>query len=100
MREAESRYRACLPKLFLIAQAQRVGGVGAEGRDAPEASPFIEAKGGVLVYAGFQAQQRDAEAEPAGDGVQEAFIDEPRVRVVSIHEQGRWPHSGAIIDLR
>jgi acetoin utilization protein AcuC len=34
-----------------------------------------------------------------GDGVQEAFLDEPRVRVVSIHEQGRWPHSGAADDL-
>jgi acetoin utilization protein AcuC len=33
-----------------------------------------------------------------GDGVQEAFLDEPRVRVVSIHEQGRWPHSGAADD--
>jgi len=34
-----------------------------------------------------------------GDGVQEAFIDEPRVRVVSIHEQGRWPYSGAADDV-
>jgi acetoin utilization protein AcuC len=34
-----------------------------------------------------------------GDGVQEAFLDEPRVRVVSIHEQGRWPHSGAADDV-
>jgi acetoin utilization protein AcuC len=33
-----------------------------------------------------------------GDGVQEAFLDEPRVRVVSIHEQGRWPHTGAADD--
>jgi acetoin utilization protein AcuC len=33
-----------------------------------------------------------------GDGVQEAFLDEPRVRVASIHEQGRWPHSGAADD--
>jgi len=33
-----------------------------------------------------------------GDGVQEAFLDESRVRVVSIHEQGRWPHSGAAGD--
>ena len=33
-----------------------------------------------------------------GDGVQEAFLDEPRVRVVSIHERGRWPHSGAVDD--
>lgn len=34
-----------------------------------------------------------------GDGVQETFLDEPRVRVVSIHEQGRWPHSGAADDV-
>jgi acetoin utilization protein AcuC len=33
-----------------------------------------------------------------GDGVQEAFLDESRVRVVSIHEQGRWPHTGAADD--
>jgi acetoin utilization protein AcuC len=33
-----------------------------------------------------------------GDGVQDAFLDEPRVRVVSIHEQGRWPYSGAADD--
>jgi len=33
-----------------------------------------------------------------GDGVQEAFLDESRVRVVSIHEQGRWPYSGAAGD--
>lgn len=34
-----------------------------------------------------------------GDGVQEAFLDERRVRVVSIHERGRWPHSGAADDV-
>ena len=34
-----------------------------------------------------------------GDGVQDAFLDEPRVRFVSIHEQGRWPHSGAADDV-
>lgn len=33
-----------------------------------------------------------------GDGVQEAFLDEARVRVVSIHERGRWPCSGAADD--
>ena len=31
-----------------------------------------------------------------GDGVEEAFAGEPRVRTVSIHEAGRWPHSGAM----
>jgi acetoin utilization protein AcuC len=34
-----------------------------------------------------------------GDGVQDAFLDEARVRVVSIHEQGRWPYSGAADDV-
>ncbi len=34
-----------------------------------------------------------------GDGVQDAFLDEPRVRCVSIHEQGRWPYSGARDDV-
>jgi acetoin utilization protein AcuC len=33
-----------------------------------------------------------------GDGVQDAFVDEPRVMTVSIHEQDRWPHSGASDD--
>lgn len=33
-----------------------------------------------------------------GDGVQAAFLDEPRVRVISIHEADRWPHSGAVDD--
>jgi len=30
-----------------------------------------------------------------GDGVEEAFAGEPRVRPVSIHESDRWPHTGA-----
>jgi acetoin utilization protein AcuC len=34
-----------------------------------------------------------------GDGVQDAFLDEVRVRVVSIHEQGRWPNTGAADDV-
>lgn len=33
-----------------------------------------------------------------GDGVQAAFLDEPRVQVISIHEADRWPHSGAVDD--
>jgi acetoin utilization protein AcuC len=32
------------------------------------------------------------------DGVQDAFAGEPRVSVVSIHEAGRWPHTGAADD--
>ena len=30
-----------------------------------------------------------------GDGVQDAFADEPRVLTISVHEAGRWPHTGA-----
>ncbi len=33
-----------------------------------------------------------------GDGVQDAFRDDPRVHTVSIHERGRWPYSGAAED--
>jgi acetoin utilization protein AcuC len=29
-----------------------------------------------------------------GDGVADAFADDDRVLVVSVHEAGRWPHSG------
>jgi acetoin utilization protein AcuC len=28
------------------------------------------------------------------DGVQDAFLDDPRVLVVSVHEASRWPHTG------
>jgi acetoin utilization protein AcuC len=31
-----------------------------------------------------------------GDGVADAFAGEPRVLVVSVHEAGRWPHSGLL----
>lgn len=34
-----------------------------------------------------------------GDGVQDAFLDEPRVRFVSIHERDRWPHTGGADDV-
>jgi len=30
-----------------------------------------------------------------GDGVEDAFANEPRVRTISIHEAGRWPHTGS-----
>lgn len=33
-----------------------------------------------------------------GDGVQDAFEQEPRVRMISIHERGRWPHTGDVSD--
>lgn len=31
-----------------------------------------------------------------GDGVADAFTDDPRVLVLSVHEAGRWPHSGRL----
>jgi acetoin utilization protein AcuC len=33
-----------------------------------------------------------------GDGVEDAFRNEPRVLAISIHERDRWPHSGTIDD--
>jgi acetoin utilization protein AcuC len=33
-----------------------------------------------------------------GDGVQDAFAADPRVFMLSIHEAGRWPHTGALDD--
>ncbi len=35
-----------------------------------------------------------------GDGVEDAFVDEPRVMTVSIHEQDRWPYTGQVGDRR
>jgi len=32
------------------------------------------------------------------DAVQDAFAADARVRIASIHEEGRWPHSGALGD--
>ena len=34
-----------------------------------------------------------------GDGVQDAFADDPRVWTLSIHEAGRWPYTGGRDDL-
>ncbi len=33
-----------------------------------------------------------------GDGVEIAFTGDPRVLAISIHEAGRWPHSGKLAD--
>jgi len=33
-----------------------------------------------------------------GDGVQDAFASDPRVLTISVHEAGRWPHTGAADD--
>ena len=33
-----------------------------------------------------------------GDGVQDAFHDDPRVLTISVHEDGRWPFTGRVED--
>lgn len=33
-----------------------------------------------------------------GDGVEDAFAEDPRVVMLSVHEAGRWPHTGAATD--
>ena len=33
-----------------------------------------------------------------GDAVQDAFEDDPRVWTISLHERGRWPHTGSSSD--
>ena len=33
-----------------------------------------------------------------GDGVEAAFIDDPRVTTLSVHEENRWPYSGKMQD--
>lgn len=35
-----------------------------------------------------------------GDGVEDAFAADPRVTTISVHEAGRWPHTGAVTDTR
>lgn len=35
-----------------------------------------------------------------GDGVEEAFAADPRIVTISVHEAGRWPHTGAVDDTR
>lgn len=35
-----------------------------------------------------------------GDGVENAFADDSRVLTISIHEEDRWPYSGAVDDRR
>ena len=35
-----------------------------------------------------------------GDGVEDAFADDPRVFTISVHEAGRWPHTGALDERR
>jgi acetoin utilization protein AcuC len=52
---------------------------------------LLDAGVGRLLYVDLDAHH--------GDGVQDAFADDPRVHTVSIHEQGRWPHTGAADDV-
>ncbi|WP_420822831.1 acetoin utilization protein AcuC [Allostella humosa] len=33
-----------------------------------------------------------------GDGVEDAFAEDDRVLTISVHEEGRWPHSGLLAD--
>ncbi|MEO3471511.1 acetoin utilization protein AcuC [Roseomonas sp. CAU 1739] len=33
-----------------------------------------------------------------GDGVQDAFHDDPRIFTLSVHEEGRWPFTGGVDD--
>ena len=35
-----------------------------------------------------------------GDGVEEAFAQEPRVMTISVHEENRWPRTGRLEDRR
>ncbi|NNE24838.1 MAG: acetoin utilization protein AcuC [Rhizobiales bacterium] len=35
-----------------------------------------------------------------GDGVEDAFADDPRVFTISVHEENRWPNSGLLRDRR
>lgn len=53
---------------------------------------FLELGGERVLYVDLDAHH--------GDGVEDAFVDEARVMTVSIHEQGRWPYSGASADRR
>ena len=51
---------------------------------------WLDAGLGNLVYLDIDAHH--------GDGVQDAFVDDPRVLTISIHEAGRWPGTGLAED--
>ncbi|MDJ0813431.1 MAG: acetoin utilization protein AcuC [Woeseiaceae bacterium] len=53
---------------------------------------FLDSACGRVLYVDLDAHH--------GDGVEEAFADEARVMTLSIHEQDRWPYSGAADDRR
>jgi acetoin utilization protein AcuC len=47
---------------------------------------FLKADSKSVLYIDFDAHH--------GDGVEDAFLDEPRVATISIHETKRWPFTG------
>lgn len=53
---------------------------------------LLEAGLGRVLYVDLDAHH--------GDGVEDAFAADSRVFTISIHEAGRWPHTGAIGDRR
>jgi acetoin utilization protein AcuC len=53
---------------------------------------FLALGAGRVAYVDFDAHH--------GDGVEDAFADEPRVMTISIHEADRWPRTGALQDRR
>lgn len=55
-------------------------------------SEFLALGAGKVAYVDFDAHH--------GDGVEDAFADDPRVTTVSIHEADRWPRTGALGDRR
>jgi acetoin utilization protein AcuC len=53
---------------------------------------FLALGAGRVAYVDFDAHH--------GDGVEDAFADDPRVTTVSIHEADRWPRTGGLADRR
>ena len=84
--------------------AQHVGG-GTHHARADRASGFCylnDAVLGLLCWLDGGLQRLvylDLDAHH-GDGVEEAFADDPRVLTISIHERDRWPRTGRVDDRR
>ena len=53
---------------------------------------FLKLGAARVAYVDFDAHH--------GDGVEDAFADEPRVMTISIHEADRWPRTGRLDDRR
>lgn len=51
---------------------------------------LLQARVGRVLYVDLDAHH--------GDGVQDAFAADPRVHTISVHESGRWPHTGSVDD--